>query len=166
MPKLGEKEDKFDCVYDTVSAPAEPGNVDYEPQARQLLRCTDSNLPRDLNAKPARPAMYVAINASPADWARGLAYAALPFLNLQRRGYKLVTTEHKKEPLEWLASAVEKGQLSAHADDVSLEQKLELTREHVNVGLERIKSRRTKGKVVFGVSETAWDEYLDKHKSS
>ncbi len=58
------------------------------------------------------------------------------------------------------------GQIKLHADQVSLDNRLELTKEDVNLGLEPLKSRRAVGKVVFGVSDTAWDEYLDKHKSS
>ncbi|EKX46524.1 hypothetical protein GUITHDRAFT_70601 [Guillardia theta CCMP2712] len=142
VPKLQSEDEKFDCIYDTVSSP-EPHDTDYEPLARPLLR-----------EKPKRP-MYVGINGAIVDWIRALASKVLPF-NIERTAYKLHMLNHSAEDLAVLADMCVQGKLRSVRGRL-----LKLgSEESVKSAFDTLKSRRTTGKLVFGASDEVWEDYL------
>ena len=119
----------YDMCYDCVTSPED---TNYEPLSRQVL-------------KPG--AMHVAINGSGGDWTRALLGKALG-LNLQRRHYALVMKRTDGAQLAQVAGWVAEGKLKALLDGPGFS----LTEADVKAAFDKLKGRRTKGKLVFNIA--------------
>jgi len=135
---------EFDCIFDTVTS---PDDFNYEPTARVLLKAKR---------------MYVAINGMVADWIRLLLGQALCLGNgLQRSGYRLFTCQQKSSDLSALADLCTSAKLPLTLDDFSLTEKpLFTTQTHIDAAFTRLKSRRTKGKIVLAAAAQVWEDHL------
>lgn len=118
----------FDFAYDCVTSPDDP---DYEPLSRKVL-------------KPDSP--HIAINGGGFDWVRSLLSKAIGF-NLQRRNFALVMKRDDSKQLAQIAEWVKEGRLKALVEATS-----PLTEEAVHAAFDKLKSRRTKGKLVITVA--------------
>jgi len=119
----------FDAVYDTVTSPEDK---DYYSECSFLVK---------------QGGTYVGINAHASDWLRyfGSRVSGIP---LQKRGFKLIITNHLTAPqdLSTLSEMIEDGSLRAVLDTT-----FEFTGEGVCGAFERLKSRRTVGKIVVAM---------------
>jgi NADPH:quinone reductase-like Zn-dependent oxidoreductase len=117
----------FDIAYDTVTSPED---TNYEPLARKVLK---------------RGGMHVAINGGGADWTRALLSAATG-MNLQRRDYALVLKHPDAAQMAQVASWVTEGKLKPLVDT-----RFPFTEEAVHAAFDKLKGRRTKGKLVVDI---------------
>jgi len=115
----------FDVVYDTVTSPDDPN---YGVLLKSAL-------------KPG--GKWEALNGHPADWVRKF----LPLVP-QRANYNLITTQMNRKDLEEVVGMAESGKIRAV---VAGEFKLE--EGSVWEAFEKLKSRRTRGKMVIVCSE-------------
>jgi NADPH:quinone reductase-like Zn-dependent oxidoreductase len=114
----------YDICYDTVTSPEDQA---YEPLARRVLK---------------RGGCHVAINGGGADWTRALLSKALGF-NLQRAHYSLVLKRPDAAQLAQVAQWVEQGKLKPLVDTT-----YQFEEAQVHAAFDKLKSRRTKGKLV------------------
>jgi NADPH:quinone reductase-like Zn-dependent oxidoreductase len=115
----------FDLIYDTVTSPEDSNQeIIYRKYLNQ-------------NGK------YVAINASPADWIKGLL--ARLGLNFQRKDYHLLLLDWNTKDLNEIKKMIEENKLRSNY------QSFELNNTNVNSAFDLLKSRRTVGKIVFEI---------------
>lgn len=111
---------RFDVVYDTVTSPEDTDYAFLRPALKSDGR-------------------WVAINGMATDWARKM----MPLVG-ERKNYNLILTKHNTADLETLAKFVDNGKLKP-----TIAGKYKLEEKDVLEAFEKLKSRRTKGKVVF-----------------
>ncbi|KAI9015342.1 putative zinc-binding oxidoreductase [Hyaloraphidium curvatum] len=116
---------KFDAVYDTVTSPEDADYSFLSPALKKGGR-------------------WVAINGFARDWARRF----LPFVG-ERAGYSLILTQHVGKDVEEVGKYAAEGRLKA-----AVEGTYRLAAEgEVAEAFARLKSRRTKGKLVVVCDE-------------
>ena len=146
--------EQFDVVYDTVTSFAEE-DPDYEPFMRPLLHSDSSESGEDIVG-----ARYVAINGAQSDWRNMVLeqFIIRPLLGddwrVQRPGYDLFLLSPTKAKLESLASYFDAGDLTLPDGFVEASFPLsgvDLIADTVQLhaAFEKMKSRRTRGKIVF-----------------
>lgn len=142
---------QFDCIFDTVTS---SDDFNYEPLGRPLLKSQVSG--------GKRSRMYVAINGAVGDWIRLLLGQALWLGDgLQRRGYKLLLTNQNSVDLGALGDICTKHSLPFHLDEFSANERPLLTSQlNVDTAFTRLKSRRTKGKIILAASEDVWSQHF------
>jgi NADPH:quinone reductase-like Zn-dependent oxidoreductase len=118
----------YDICYDTVTSPED---TDYEPLARKLL-------------KPG--GKHVAINGGGLDWVRTFLSGATG-CNWQRRDYALVMKRTDGAQLAQCAAWAAEGKLRAR-----VEATFALDAQGVQAAFEKLKGRRTRGKLVITVA--------------
>jgi len=111
----------FDAAYDTVTSPEDR---DYEGLSRRLLRPSG---------------MHVAINGSGTDWVRAL-------LGVPRRGHAIHMKQTSGADMAEILGLVKEGRLKAQVEEV-----LPFTEAGVAEAFAKLRSRRTKGKLVIRV---------------
>ena len=117
----------FDVTYDCVTSAEDPS---YEPLSRKLL-------------KPG--GMHVAINGVDGDWMRLIGTTRLG-INMHRKDFRLFTSHPDGEQLAQLAAWVAEGKLK-----VLLEARVAFEEGAVLAAYDKLKARRTKGKLVVDV---------------
>jgi NADPH:quinone reductase-like Zn-dependent oxidoreductase len=117
----------YDICYDTVTSPED---TNYEPLSRKVLK---------------RGGMHVAINGGAGDWTRALLSAATG-LKLQRKDYALVLKHPDAAQLAQVAAWVTEGKLRP-----LLDARFPFTEEAVHAAFDKLKGRRTKGKLVVDI---------------
>jgi NADPH:quinone reductase-like Zn-dependent oxidoreductase len=128
---------QFDIVYDTVTSFA-PEDPDYEPQMAPLL-------------KPG--GQYIAINGHYADWVRGLldALVVAPLVGrpglVQRKDYCLFLLDPSTRIINLLSGYFDQGLLR----DAPIDSTFRLERADMHRAFERMKGRRTVGKIIIDV---------------
>ncbi|KAL9191408.1 hypothetical protein ACHAXT_001114 [Thalassiosira profunda] len=118
-----ENAGKFDCIYDTATASG--GGEDYESTFPTLLKEGTGE--------------YVQINGKPMTLVKAAA-GKLP----KQRNFVMLQPKTTGQ-LEEVASLLEKGGMKPHLNIKSFDEK------GVDEGFEALKSRRTKGKIVFSM---------------
>ena len=116
---------EFDLIYDTVTSP-EDSNQEIIYQ--RFLK---------LDGK------FVAINGNAKDWTRAFLFKA--GIKFERKNYHLLLLNWTTEDLELLKKISEKGKLKSKYTTFQLD------RLSVNEPFEKLKSRRTVGKIVFEI---------------
>jgi alcohol dehydrogenase len=117
---LSENTGKMDCVYDAATGSGHA--EDYVKQSMPLLK--------------AETGEYVAINGSPSMWIRHLAGKMKPHQHL-------LLGKHSTQDLETIVSLLNKTGDRPHVNT------FDFTDEDVHAGFDLLKSRRTRGKIVF-----------------
>ena len=129
---------KFDVIYDaaTGSGAAE----DYRSTSMKLLRSEEYN---------GKHGQYVAINGGPELWLRQFSIG-------QKKNQHLVVWNNNSSDLKILSKLAEDGWINEDNEKKHLapvlDSLLPFTSENIQTGFERLKSRRTTGKIVFDIS--------------
>ena len=121
---------KFDCVYDCSTGSGGKDDAYYEISQSLLKKGSTDNVSEGL---------YVAINGKASTWMKGL-------VGLLPKNQKLVVTKKSQSDLQLICELLEAG------DAKPIVQLKSFTKEGVEEGFELLKSRRTKGKIVFPVA--------------
>ena len=116
---------EFDLIYDTVTSPQDSNQ---EIIYQRFLK---------LDGK------FVAINGNAKDWTRAFLFKA--GIKFERKNYHLLLLNWTTEDLELLKKISEKGKLKSKYTTFQLD------RLSVNEPFEKLKSRRTVGKIVFEI---------------
>jgi len=130
---------QFDIIYDTVTSFA-PEDPDYEPSMRPLLRPGGS---------------YIAINGYHMDWIRGLLDALIvaPLVGrpglAQRKDYCLFLLDPSTRAANLLADYFDRGLLL----DAPIDSTFRLERGEMHRAFDRMKGRRTVGKIIIDVRQ-------------
>ena len=111
----------FDCVYDTVTS-GEKGE-DYASTFPTLLK--------------EETGQYIQLNGSPLDWMRAVAGKS------PRQKTMLMLERNRKGDLEEVASLLESSGMKVHLSVRRFDE------QNVAEGIEELKTRRVKGKIVF-----------------
>jgi NADPH:quinone reductase-like Zn-dependent oxidoreductase len=136
MRALVAEGQQFDIIYDTVTSFA-PEDPDYEPSMRPLLK---------------EGGRYIAINGQPADWVRGvLDMVVTPLVGraglMQRKGYTLFLLNPATEMLDTVAGYFDGGLLR----EATIDSTFHLNQDEVYAAFDRIKGRRSVGKIVITI---------------
>jgi NADPH:quinone reductase-like Zn-dependent oxidoreductase len=123
LEQIGKEE--FDLIYDTVTSPEDPNQ---EVVFRKFL-------------KPE--GKYVAINAVGGDWFR--RFILFTGLNIERPNYHLTLLNWNTEDLNEMRKMMEENKLRSKCDV------FEFNESNVNSAFEKLKSRRTVGKLVLEI---------------
>lgn len=139
MQKLISEGRQFHMIYDTVTSFAAE-DPDYEPSMRPLL----------LNG-----GKYVAINGFYMDWIRAVVdnFVVSPLVGrvglLQRRDYELFLVLPSTQLIDELTGLFNSGRLT----DVPIDSTFNLDEVSVHAAFDKMKGRRTKGKIVITISK-------------
>ena len=124
-------------IFDTVTSP-EKCDRNYRSECRRLLAGGGGG--------GGEPGRLVSANGSTGEWLR-LGLSKMTGFRLQKKRFDLVLTDHSRADLEVLAGWVAEGKLRALVDTVV--PAAGLTQAAVDAAFTQLKSRRTKGKIVF-----------------
>ena len=126
---------KFDVIYDAATNSG--AGEDYLDISMELLKPATSD---------KKHGQYVAINGSPSMWLRKFTIGFKP-------NQYLLTIQESAEDLQHLAKLVDDGWTNSDGVQEYLKpiiaEELQFTAESVDKGFDLLKSRRTKGKIVF-----------------
>lgn len=125
LNKLENSHEKFDLIYDTVTSP------DDSNQEIIFKRFLNEN------------GNVIAINAVPSDWIKAFASK---IYNVERSNYHLLLLSWNTADLEQLANLSNEDRLKVEIADT---YRLDLNQ--VNFAFEKLKGRRTRGKIAFEI---------------
>ena len=130
---------KFDVIYDAATGSG--ANENYRSSSAQLLRSEQFN---------GTHGQYVAINGGPDFWLRQFTIG-------QKKNEHLVVWKNNSSDLKILSKLVDEGWVGENGEKRSLSPVLDsllpFDSDNVEKGFDRQKSRRTRGKIVFNISE-------------